>query len=284
MMNAGSCGREGWSRGAGANLLGANAGMGLVSTTTAMHCAVFLTCRCVYKMHTGSAVVTQGRTLAYAWEPASAHDEALLIATVPRLARAEPNHVDGASDVPWGGLSTADVLHTPAWRVVEIAPGSRANHSLTANGFSCEFAWEAEPGGAGPELQVLVASNGSFFGGGLPCRLCEMFRLPRSAPGGWDGSAPLSEWRPWWLTQAPLYRPHAATALSDLGGNITFRALSVTGGFRRGDIVLPIFAASEGGPGGASLELLHAGRGVRLVRPEPVTQLQLLCEFQPSAA
>ena len=65
-------------------------------------------------MHTGSAVVTQGRTLAYAWEPASAHDEALLIATVPRLARAEPNHVDGASDVPWGGLSTADVLHEPA--------------------------------------------------------------------------------------------------------------------------------------------------------------------------
>ena len=163
-------------------------------------------------------------------------------------------------------------------RVVEIAPGSRANHSLTANGFSCEFAWEAEPGGAGPELQVLVASNGSFFGGGLPCRLCEMFRLPRSAPGGWDGSAPLSEWRPWWLTQAPLYRPHASTALSDLGGNITFRALSVTGGFRRGDIVLPIFAASEGGPGGASLELLP--RGARLVKPEPVTQLQLLCEFQ----
>ena len=37
MMNAGSCGREGWSRGAGANLLGANAGMGLVSTTTVSH-------------------------------------------------------------------------------------------------------------------------------------------------------------------------------------------------------------------------------------------------------
>lgn len=99
-----------------------------------------------------------------------------------------------------------------------------------------------------------------------------MFRLPHANLEG----RPVKDWRPWWLTQKPLYRPSALTALTDLGGNITFSSLRVHGDFQPGDIMLPIFAANLGGPGGSSLSLSDGGKGVELHKPEPVTQLQLL--------
>lgn len=248
---------EGWSRGAGANLLGANAGMGL--------------------MHTGSAIVSHGETLAHSWQPNNTHDETLLIATLPVRCRddVEPNAVDGALEVPWGKGDVRQMLTPPVWRVVEVTPG-RANYTLQAHGgFTCRFEWTATAkaaAAASSELQVLVAINGSWFGGGLPARCCEMYRLPRANLEG----KPVEQWRPWWQTHRPLYRPSAATALTDLSGNITFSRLSVRGSFRRGDIVLPIFAAAEGGPGGSSLDIIDGGRGVELSKPEQVTQLQLL--------
>ena len=224
-------------------------------------------------MHTGSAIVTGGDTLVYAWQPNNTHDEALLIATLPRLSAARPNVVAGGTGVPWGTGDVKQMLAPPAWKVVQVVPGSRSNHTLSAHaGFTCRFEWEAEAGGAGSELQVLVASNGSWFGGGLPARCCQMFRLPRANLEG----GTVKEWRPWWLTQTPLYRPSASTALTDLGGNITFAQLHIRGNFQPGDIVLPIFAAKLGGPGGSSLVLTDGGRGVALRMPEQVTQLQLL--------
>jgi len=255
-IGMGSMMMEGWSRGAGANLVGANAGMGL--------------------MHTGSAIVTQGKSLVHTWQPDNAHDEALLIATVPRLTKTTPNLVDGAATSRWGNSSTKEILQPPVWEVLSIAPGSKGTHTVTASGdFRCHFEWEAAAQAEGPELHLVVAANGSWFGGGLPCRACEMFRLPRSI-GGYNGSMPLSEWRPWWETAIPLYRGDAAFALEDLGGNITFKELSIRGDFRPGDLILPIFAAKDGVPGGSSLEVVEAGRGVKLIKPEPVTQLQLL--------
>ena len=52
-------------------------------------------------MHTGSGIFAQGDALATAWEPALAHDPALLIATVPILAKPAPQLAGGVR-AAWG--------------------------------------------------------------------------------------------------------------------------------------------------------------------------------------
>jgi len=153
---------QAWSRGTGANLLAANAGMGL--------------------MHTGSGIFSRGEALATSWRPGSPHDEVLLITRVPRLRATTPNYAGGRPGEPWGTEPLSRAL--PVWRLVEISPG-QANTTETVQadpGFACTFTFSTKDGAgaANPELHVLVAVNGSWFGGGLPARACVMYRVPKS--------------------------------------------------------------------------------------------------------
>ena len=92
-----------WCRwtGVGANLLAANEGMGM--------------------MHTGSGIFSQGKSLVAAWEPANPHDEALLIATVPKLqGRSTPVFAGGAPPKSaWGGGPLS--AQTPVFTVITIS-------------------------------------------------------------------------------------------------------------------------------------------------------------------
>lgn len=112
---------QSWSRGTGANLLAANAGMGF--------------------SHTGSAIFSRGVTLASTWQPDLAHDEVLLLARVPRLQAPTPNRVDGV-EVPWA-TSTPFSRAAPVWELVNVTRGeTRTRHVLTAaGGFTCSFTY-----------------------------------------------------------------------------------------------------------------------------------------------
>ena len=103
---------QSWSRGVGANLLAANQGMGL--------------------MHTGSGIFSQGQALASAWEPANPHDEALLIATVPKLqGRSKPNYAGVRGDSqkdPWGSGPMS--AQGPVFKVIEVL-GNGSTYNAT---------------------------------------------------------------------------------------------------------------------------------------------------------
>jgi len=294
---------QSWSRGTGANLLAANAGMGF--------------------SHTGSAIFSRGVTLASAWQPDLAHDEVLLLARVPRLQAPTPNRVDGI-DRPWGE-STPFSRAAPVWKLVNVTRGeAHTRHVLAAaGGFTCEFAYSTtrwhdrltrgaadagpQDGGGGRtntshhedidledmEVHVLMALNGSWFLGGLPARACVMYRVPPSnLPDGGAGGASAAMnagWEPWSVSNpvngssGATYRIWPASAPSDLRGVVVFESLLVRGAFEPGDIVRPMVAAAYGNALEADrLKVVDGGRGL-LVDPmeHPVTQAMLYVNTHP---
>lgn len=256
---------EAWSRGTGANLLAADAGMGL--------------------MHTGSGIFSEGRTLASAWRPDLPHNEVLLVATVPRIPKARLNYAGGAKpQVPWGTRPLS--RHPPHWELLNVSSGQpNVSHTVEAPEFQCAFSFSTlgDPGQS-QEVYALVALNGSFFGGGLPARACMMFRVPPSnIPNASSGG--VDAWVPWFngsnLSQ-PLYRQNANTALEDLGGSVRFGALHMRGDFQDGDIVRPLLAGGHGTAFGNITLVSDDGRGMKASGiGESITQAMLFVNTHP---
>ena len=214
---------QSWSRGVGANLLAANEGMGL--------------------MHTGSGIFSQGDALASAWEPANPHDEALLIATVPKLhGKSMPMYAGGKPPAqPWGSGPLSP--NGPVFTTIAVSADGKNYHATVSDAkqpnvighpFSCSvnFTTTAAAAAGAPletEQYALVGVNGSWISsrsGGLPARGCALYRIPASsisAAGGVD------KWKPWNVDKgAPLYRtPLNTTVAADLGGSVSMQALSI---------------------------------------------------------
>ena len=142
---------QSWSRGVGANLLAANEGMGLMHTgsgifSSACHShgrfhrpLVFLPVKVSRALLATSpqcllpllkfqrptlrpaaercgCLCAEGEALASAWEPTNPHDEALLIATVPKLhGKSTPMYAGGKPPAqPWCGATFCSRLHAAA--------------------------------------------------------------------------------------------------------------------------------------------------------------------------
>eukprot|EP01052_Picozoa_sp_SAG31_P020821 SAG31_NODE_1582_length_7828_cov_9.088110_6_plen_460_part_00 len=220
---------QSWSRGVGANLLAANEGMGL--------------------MHTGSGIFSQGAALASAWEPANPHDEALLIATVPKLhGKATPMYAGGKPPAqPWGGGPLS--ANGPVFTVIAVSADGKDYHATVSDAksklgvdqpFSCAVNFTTTATAAAnaaadaglaleTEQYALVGVNGSWISshsGGLPARGCAFYRIPASSIAVAGG---LAKWKPWSVDGgAPLYRtPLNTTVAADLGGSVSIQAFSI---------------------------------------------------------
>ena len=152
-------------------------------------------------MHTGSGIFSQGKSLATAWEPANPHDEALVIATVPKLSgKSTPIFAGGAPPTTaWGSgpLSTQG----PFFTVVQaFSDGRSYNASVNSHSgsqhdssdgsrFACTVSFTTAT--TGPTIEsanaqeheyyALVGVNGSWISsnaGGLPARGCALYRIP----------------------------------------------------------------------------------------------------------
>ena len=212
---------QSWSRGVGVNLLAANEGMGL--------------------MHTGSGIFSQGDALASAWEPANPHDEALLIATVPKLhGKSKPMYAGGKPAEPWGSGPLSP--NGPVFTLIANVTANGKDYSATVSDakqpdithpFSCSvnFTTTATSSDAPLETEqyALVGVNGSWISshsGGLPARGCALYRIPASSITAAGG---IAKWKPWSVDGgAPLYRtPLNTTVPADLGGSVSFQALAI---------------------------------------------------------
>lgn len=212
---------QSWSRGVGANLLAANEGMGL--------------------MHTGSGIFSQGNALASTWEPANPHDEALLIATVPKLhGKSKPMYAGGKPPTqPWGTGQLSS--NGPVFTVIDVSADGK-DYSVTVSDatnkgvehpFSCSVNFTTTATTSDTPLETeqyaLVGVNGSWISshsGGLPARGCAFYRIPASSITSAGG---IAKWKPWSAGGgAALYRtPLNTTVPADLGGSVSIQALSI---------------------------------------------------------
>jgi predicted amidohydrolase len=217
---------QSWSRGVGANLLAANQGMGL--------------------MHTGSGIYSHGQALASAWEPANPHDEALLIATVPKLhGQSKPNYAGGRGHSPkdpWGS-GTMSALG-PVFKVIEVQRnGGTYNATVTSSSpststdghgkgalrlsaemsaketamdsFSCtvSFSTAAAPVSAAIHVATpcdyyaLVGVNGSWISSGAGGLPARGCALYRIPSASVIAAGGVGKWTPWNVNGGkPLYR------------------------------------------------------------------------------
>ena len=138
----------------------------------------------------------------------------------------------------------------------------------TNGDFTCRFEWQTAAG-SGFTRYAAVALDGSFYEGALPARACVLYAVP-------SASLRVHPWQPWFMGGTPLYRRKNLTESAlDLNVSALFAALSITGSFYEGDIVLPMLAGDKGAPAGDAMAVASDGRGLALSAASKVTQAML---------